>query len=45
MDLDPLAAEALEVWLIGGDDNFISQFLMVLGVEKKNTKKKKENVQ
>jgi len=35
----------LEVWLIGGDDNFISQFLMVLVEENKNTKKKKENVQ
>ena len=33
-------AEALKVWLIGGDDNFIGQFLVILGV--KETQKKKE---
>jgi len=32
------------VWLIGGDDNFVGQILMVLKVKEK-TKKEKENVQ
>jgi len=31
----------LEVWLIGGDDNFVGQILMVLGI-KRRTKEEKE---
>jgi len=31
----------LEVWLIGRDDNFIEQILMIFGV-KRRTKEKKE---
>jgi len=32
------------VWLIGGDDDFVGQILMVLKV-KEETEKEKENVQ
>jgi hypothetical protein len=32
----------LEVWLIGRDDNFVGQFLVVLEIKKRNTKKRKE---
>jgi hypothetical protein len=32
------------VWLIGGDDDFVGQILMVLKVKEK-TEKEKENVQ
>ena len=32
------------MWLIGGDDNFVSQFLVVLEVEKKNTKKRRKKM-
>jgi hypothetical protein len=28
------------VWLIGRDDNFVGQFLVVLEIKKENTKKK-----
>jgi len=31
----------LKVWLIGGDDNFVRQFLVVLQVEKKKCKERK----
>jgi len=33
------------VWLIGGDDNFVGQILMVLKVKEKEQRKKKKNVQ
>jgi len=33
------------MWLIGGDDNFVGQILMVLKVKKHKERKKKENVQ
>jgi len=32
----------LKVWLIGRDDNFIGQILMVLKVEEEQRKKKKK---
>jgi len=32
------------VWLIGGDDNFVGQILMVLKVKEKQRKKKKWSV-
>jgi len=33
------------VWLIGGDDDFVGQILMVLKVKEKTKKEKKEDVQ
>jgi len=34
----------LEVWLIGRDDNFVRQFLVVLGIKEKNTKKRRKKI-
>jgi hypothetical protein len=33
------------VWLIGGDDNFVGQFLVILGVKRNTKRKEKEDVQ
>jgi len=33
------------MWLIGGDDNFVGQLLIVLKVKKGKTMKEKENIQ
>jgi len=32
----------LEVWLIGRDDNFIGQILMVFGVKRRTKEKRRE---
>ena len=32
----------MEVWLIGGDDDFVGQILMVLKVKEKKQRKKKK---
>jgi hypothetical protein len=33
------------VWLIGGDDNFVGQFLVILGVKETQKKEEKEDIQ